>query len=292
VGCLWVRNRAFGPNAGNEARKCKERDMIRTKKEGSRRRRAAVVGGIAASAVMAFGAASASAATVNFDASFDDAALFLPITGKTDILNPPPPATMHATNLDNTTPANEPFTVLAADFHFPSFSGTASGIPVTVDFFSVGTGIHGHLNADTGALTTDIADSYEVDVTALGNTCHYNPVHFAFSTDAATDFNGHTFHVTATPDVVIDTGILQTSWTAATFPPGMGTGSCTTIDGLVHSNGALALGNGFDLTPEVPIPPDTGAPVPAPKKKCKKAKKKHSASSSKKSKGCKKKKKK
>ena len=56
--------------------------MRRSRKVGSRRRRVAVAGAVAAAATMAFGATSASADSLT--SPFDDAALTLPIAGRSD----------------------------------------------------------------------------------------------------------------------------------------------------------------------------------------------------------------
>ena len=259
--------------------------MIRTKKAGSRRRRVAVAGALAAGAVMAFGASSANAATQTFSATFDDAALNLPVLGTSDILNPPPPATMTGT-VDDT---NGNFTVPAVGFVFPPFSGTANGLQVNVAFSAIDP-IVGNIDKTTGVWTTT-ASNYQAVVTvpALSANCTYTLTGKVFSTGAGSPFNGDPFTVDTTTDWVPTAGILQTGW--ASIPPG--TGSCGTTDGIVGSGpGGLEMGNGFDLTPDVATPPDTGGggttPPPAKKKKCKKAKK-GSASASKKSK-CKKKK--
>ena len=109
-----------------------------------------------------------------------------------------------------------------------------------------------------------------------GTTCVYNPISLALTTSGGSPIAGHTFTVTNGTNVSIATGILQTTWTNSTFPNGTG-GDCTLIDSIVHGgNGQLALGNGFDLTPEIAPPPSGGGTVTsAPKKKkCKKGQKK------------------
>ena len=242
---------------------------------GPRRGRAVVVvGAIAASAVMAFGVGTANAATATFSASFDDAALSLPVLGSSDILEPPQNATMTGTIPDDSVnPAS--FTVQAVGFHFPDFSGTANGIPLTVKFEATAP-ITGTVSPTTGAVST-AASAYKATVSALGSNCVYN-VTQGFSSGAGSPFSGDAFTVdtTTTPGTwALSQGILQTGWSS--LPASGGGGACDTIDTIVTSGpGGLELGNGFDLTP---APPPSGTPVtPAPKKKCKKKKKKKSAS--------------
>src|SRR5262245_14799349 len=96
---LRQRGSLIGPSAsGHDARRAQAREhrrsgfMTGSKRRTARRRgRAALLGAIASSAVMAVAASSANAATAVFSASFDDAALNLPVLGTSDILNPPPP---------------------------------------------------------------------------------------------------------------------------------------------------------------------------------------------------------
>ena len=95
------------------------------RKAGLRRGRLAVVGALAATAVMAFGVASAQAAPQPFKATFDDAALNVGVTF--DILDPPATATIErprgpAPGTTSTNAVNVP----ANDFVFPSFTGTRS----------------------------------------------------------------------------------------------------------------------------------------------------------------------
>jgi Ca2+-binding RTX toxin-like protein len=227
---------------------------------GLRRGRAALLGAIVASAVMAFGVSSAQAATLNFSATFDDAALGLPVLGNSDILDPPNTATMTGT-VDDTTGA---LSVPSGNFVFPSFSGTASGIPVTVSFAAT-QNITGTVDQATGAIHTN-ASTYQSNVGALGATCTYNLTQ-AFSTDPGSPFNGDPFTLdkTTVPGTEsISNGVLQTSWPA--LPASGGPGACATIDSIVTSGpGGLALGNGFDLTPAAPptTPPPTTPSPPA-----------------------------
>jgi hypothetical protein len=271
--------------------------MIRGKRGSTRKRPIALAGALVAVIAMTLGAATAQAASQTFNATFDDAALKLPNLSSADILEPPNTATMSGT-IEDTTGA---FTVVPASFNFPSFTGTASGIPVQVDFKALNN-ITGTLTLATGAMTTN-ASNYEADVTlspssANPTKCSYAPVSLVFSTGPGTPYNGHTFTVHQAPAVTIDTGILAANWVPGTFPngtpssPNPPTGDCTLIDSLVTQDGGVEMGNGFDLTPPaVTTPPPGGGAVVPPatpkKKKCKKAKK-HSASASKKK--CKKKK--
>ena len=266
--------------------------MIRSKKEGSRRRRVAVAGAIAAAATMAFGVGSANAAPQDLSVPFDDAALTLPVTGTSDVLEPPNSASISGTGvIDDATG-----TITAANMTFPSFTGTASGVPVRVDYDN-DTPLDGTLNLGTGALSL-AADTYTAVVQLsppTGTTCTYPGVNLTFTTTTGTPIAGVPFTVANGTAVSTTHGILSAVWDNNDFPaatPSGGDGNCSLVDSIVHGgNGQLALGNGFDLTPAVAPPADTGGGTvaPAPKKKCKKAKKK-SASSSKKKKGCKKKK--
>jgi hypothetical protein len=236
---------------------------------GLRRGRVGVVGTLAATAVMAFGASSAHAASQVFNATFDDAALN--VSGLTfDVLDPPNVATMTGTVDDSSGVVNVP----ANQFVFPQFSGEAlPGIPVTVNFSAVDP-IAGTLNLANGTMTSSLS-TYHANVQALGGNCNYD-VDLTFSTAAGSPFNGHPFTVNGTGPISITNGVLQTSWPANHFPPAGG--SCATIDGLVNGGpGGLAVGNGFDLTPAPPpstTPPATTINRAALLKKCKKKAKK------------------
>ena len=284
--------------------------MTRSKKVGSRRRRFALAGALVACAMMGIGAGSASAVPVNLNQSFDDAALTLPIVGKSDIMDAPKTATIGGTNvIDDTTG-----TIAGAGLTFPSFTGTASGVPVGVSFANIGA-MNGSLVSGVETLTSS---RYEADVqlnpppaASPGDICKYGdnagqPLNLTFSTTGGSPIAGVAFTEAAGPPVSTTHGIVQATWDSNDFPNGHpfladGTtpdpspaGKCDLIDSIVHGgNGQLALGNGFDLVPDVAPPPDTGggtvAPPPAKKKKCKKKAKKGSAQSAKKSK-CKKKK--
>jgi hypothetical protein len=242
------------------------------RRAGRRRGRFALLGAVAAIAALAYGASSAQAATVGFSATYDDAALN--VSGLTfDILEPPNTATMTGT-IDNGTGA---FTVPAAGFVFPQFSGEAlPGVPVTVNFSAVDP-IAGTLNLGTGALTTTLS-TYHANVQALGGNCDYD-IDLAYSTAAGSPFNGDPFTVAGTDPITISSGIIQTGWPADYFTPDPDA-SCATINGLVAGAGGMAIANGFDLTPAAPpttTPPATTPPVTsnaAALKKClKKAKK-------------------
>jgi Ca2+-binding RTX toxin-like protein len=235
-----------------------EQDVIRSTKERSRRRRVALAGALAASATMAFGVASANAATQVFSARFDDATLNLPILGNSDVLDPPAAATMNGTVDDITGALNVP----ALSFVFPPSSGTANGLPVTVNV-SATDPITGTVDQTTGAMST-ASSTYKVIVgvgAPLNATCTYN-VDLAFSTGSGTTFNGDPFTLdtSTTPGTeTISNGIIQTGWPASYF--GSGGSACGTIDAIVNSGpGGLEMGNGFDLTP---APPPSG-PVTAP----------------------------
>src|SRR4051812_16645284 len=149
-------------------------EMTRSKrKSGSRRARFGVVAGVAATAMMAFGVASAQAVGVDepFQATFDDAALNVGVTF--DILDPPHVATIgdaQGTSTWNTT--SHVINVPADDFVFPSFTGDAfPGVPVTVDF-SATDPIVGTLDPTTGAMSTT-ASTYHAKVHLLGAVCDY-----------------------------------------------------------------------------------------------------------------------
>jgi hypothetical protein len=261
---------------------------MRLKKEVSRGRRVAVAGALAATAMMAFGVASANAASKPLDVTFDDSALTLPITGTSDVLDPPNTAHLTGT-IDDATGA-----ITAGDLTFPSFTGTASGVPVKVDFDNNGA-LTGTLNPANGNLSVTAADYTSVVQLnpPSGTSCVYNPINVSFSSVGGSPIAGSAFTIDNTGGTqTASHGILGANWTSSTFPNGTG-GDCSLIDSIVHGgNGQLALGNGFDLTPAVAPPPDTGggtvAPPPAKKKKCKKAKKGSAQSAKKK---CKKKKK-
>jgi hypothetical protein len=266
--------------------------MTRSRKVGSRRRRAALAGAIAAVAATALGVGSASAATQNLNVPFDDAALTLPTIGTSDVLDSA--ASIAGTNVIEDSTGD----ITAATLTFPDFTGTASGVPVKVQFHS-----NAPLNGNLGLTgpTTGVMNfpnaAATIAYTAVvqlnppsGAVCTYSPVPLKFSTTGGSPIAGVPFTVASGPPISTTHGILQATWTAGTFPASGGPG-CTLIDGLTSGAGQLALGNGFDLTPPVPATPAGGGTVPPPlKKKCKKAKKKHSAQSAKK-KGCKKKKK-
>ena len=246
--------------------------MIRSKNAGSRKGRAALAVAIAAMAAMAFGATSANAATANLSASFDDAALNLPILNTSDILDPPASATITATVTDDT---QDPASFTAGAFVFPDFSGTANGVPVTVKFEATAP-ITGTVSPSTGSVTT-AATAYKATVSALGGDCVYNLTR-SFTTGAGSPFNGDPFTVdtTTTPGTwSLSQGILQTGWSS--LPASGGGGACNTVDQIVTSGpGGLELGNGFDLTPNAaPAPSGGGTVTSAPKKKkCKKGQKK------------------
>jgi hypothetical protein len=229
------------------------------------------VGALAASALLVFGAGSARAATVGFNATFDDAALS--VSGLTfDILDPPNVATMTGTVDDAD---GDPVNVPANQFVFPQFSGEAlPGIPVTVNFSAVDP-IVGTLNLATGSMTTTLS-TYHANVQALGGNCDYD-VDLTFNTGPGGPFNGDPFTVSGTDPKVITNGILQTNWPAHYFTPDPDS-SCATINGLVDGAGGLAMAHGFDLTP---TPPPSGAAATPPPvsnaaglKKCKKKAKK------------------
>jgi hypothetical protein len=266
---------------------------MRLKKEGSRGRRVAVAGALAATAMMAFGASSAFAVSKPLDITLDDAALTLPITGTSDVLDPPNTAHITGT-IDDATGA-----ITAGDLTFPSFTGTASGVPVRVDFDNNGP-LTGTLNPANGNLSITAANYTSVVQLnpPTGTTCTYDPINVSFSSVGGTPIAGAPFTINNAGATQTAThGIVSAVWDNNDFPsgdPNPPTGDCSLIDSIVHGgNGQLALGNGFDLTPAATPPPDSGggtvAPPPAKKKKCKKAKK-GSASAAKKSK-CKKKKK-
>ena len=257
--------------------------MTRSRRFGSRGRRAALGAAIAATATMAFGVGSASADSLTVP--FDDAALTLPIVGTSDILDPPATANISGTVAD---PAGA---ITAGDLTFPTFTGTASGVPVSVAFDNTAP-ITGNLNLTTGVMTTN-STAYRADVQLnppSGDHCIYN-VSLPFTTTGGNPIAGVAFTVANVGAAVSTThGILQSSWPAGTFTADPNP-NCGLINSITAGAGQLALGNGFDLTPATATPPagGGGTVAPAPKKKCKKAKK-HSASASKKSK-CKKKKK-
>ncbi len=269
--------------------------MTRSRKVGSRGRRVALAGAFAAVAAMSFGAASASAAPKSLTVPFDDAALTLPIVGTSDILDPPAAASITGT-VDDPTGA-----ITAGDLTFPGFTGTASGVPVHVDFDNTAP-ITGNLNLGSGLLTTT-ASTYKAVVQLSppsGTVCTYDPITLTFSTSGGSPIAGANFTVANGASVSTSHGVLTANWNNATFPPATPTpptGDCSLVDSIVHGgNGQLALGNGFDLTPATAAPPagGGGTVAPPPKKKCKKAKKKKKKSGAQtaKKKGCKKKKKK
>jgi Ca2+-binding RTX toxin-like protein len=232
--------------------------MIKSKKPGSRRGRAALAGAIVATAAIAFGATSANAATAVFSASFDDAALNLPVLGTSDVLNPPPPATMTGTVADDSQdPAN--FTVPQTGFVFPSFSGDANGVTLTVSFEATAP-ITGTVSPTTGSVTTG-ASAYKATVSALGTSCVYNLTR-SLTTGPGSPFNGDPFTVdkTTTPGTwSLNQGILQAGWPS--LPASGAGGACDTIDSIITSGpGGLEMGNGFDLTPGTSGP---GTPPPA-----------------------------
>jgi len=234
---------------------------------GLRRGRTGVFAAIAAGAVMAFGASSAHAATVGFQATFDDGALS--VSGLTfDILDPPQVATMDGTVDDGTGAFDVPAS--PTGFNFPPFSGEAApGVPVTVAFTATDP-ITGTLDLATGAITTDLS-GYHANVQALGGDCNYD-VDLIFSTGPGSPFNGDPFTVSGTDPKVISNGILQTNWPAHYFTSDPNA-NCNLINGLVDGPGGLAMSQGFDLTP--PPPPSGGGTTPPPaaapkKKKCKK----------------------
>ena len=188
--------------------------------------------------------------------------------------------------------------ISAGDLTFPGFTGTASGVPVHVDFDNDGA-LAGTFDLATGAMALNAAPyTAVVQLTPpTGVVCTYPGVMMTFTTTGGTPIAGEPFTVANRAAAVSTThGVLAANWNNAAFPNATPTppgGDCSLVNSIVHGgNGQLALGNGFDLTPAAaPLPATGGATVaPAAKKKCKKAKKK-SASSAKK-KGCKKKKKK
>jgi hypothetical protein len=267
--------------------------MIRSKKEGSRRHRVAAAGLIAAAATMAFGAASASAVSKDLSVPFDDAALTLPVTGTSDVLEPPNTASIGGTGVIDGTTGN----ITGAGMTFPDFTGTASGVPVKVSFDN-NSPFNGTLDLVTGAMNFPSANYTAVVQLSppTGVICTYNPVPLVFTTTGGSPIAGVPFTVANGTAVSTTHGILTANWTSSTFPAAVASnppgGDCGLVNSIVHGgNGQLALGNGFDLTPPAP-PADTGGGgtvAPPVKKKCKKAKK-GSAQSAKK-KGCKKKKK-
>ena len=221
-----------------------------------------------------------------------DAALNLPAPlGTTDILDPPNVATMTGTIDTVTGDLNVP----AANFDFPTFTGSAGGFPVAVSFAAVDdiTGA-----ADTsGNVLTDASTFHTTVVIAPGpsplDTCGYDSDE-SFSTGTGSPFNGDPFTVNLGNPITITNGIVQTGWGATHFTQTSGGSICSgTLTPAINGGaGGLEMGNGIDLTPSsggTTTPPP--ATTPKKKKKCKKAKKKKSADSAKKKK-CKKKKKK
>jgi len=236
---------------------------------GLRRGRFAVLSAITATAAMAFGASSAQAVTTPFNATFDDGALN--VGGLAfDILDPPNTATLSSSDWDKG--GTNTFTV--SNFTFPPFSGEAlPGVPVSVTFDDAGP-ISGTLNS-TGAMTA--SGNFSAVVSVFGATCTYtNPM--TFTTNPASPFNGDPFTVVPGPPDSLTNGVLETHW--ASLPPANpADGDCSLINGLVAGPGGIAMGNGFDLTPEPPTTTPTTTTPPtttntAGLKKClKKAKK-------------------
>jgi hypothetical protein len=238
------------------------------RRAGLRRGRRALVGAVAASAVMAFGASSAQAAS--FQATFDDAALKTTLPSAFDLLDSPT-ATLSSNSWDKG--VTDDFT--GGTLSVPDFSGEAlPGVPVSVSF-SATSPITGHLDPATGAMTT--SGTYSAVVSVFGATCTYTNA-MSFSTLTGSPFNGDPFTVTTGAPDTLTNGVLQTGWSS--LPPASpAVGDCTLVNALVNGPGGIAMGNGFDLTPDVPeSTPATSTPVPvtntAGLKKClKKAKK-------------------
>src|SRR5262245_57489280 len=144
--------------------------MTQKRRRAGRKARLAVAG-LAVTGMVAFGGASAQAASKPFQATFDDAGLN--VGAAFDILSPPNTSTWGiAQGTSTIEDGTGNFTVPANDFVFPDFSGEAvPGVSVTVKFQAMAP-ITGNLNLGTGVMTTT-PSSYKAVVTIGGTDCDY-----------------------------------------------------------------------------------------------------------------------
>ena len=297
-------------------------------KNSKRARKAGIAVGIAALATMAFGAGSAQA--VPFANTFDNGFLKTTFPGNGfDVIEPTtpaggaePPASI-AGDLDlgtgvltippGCTAPSSPGVHNGVGFCFPDFSGTVSGIPISVSLTTtevMTATVEGGVIAPTGGATTSTTDFTAV-LDVAGDICTISPIELTFSTaDTAypVPYDGDLFDVpfhTGMDYPPLQNGAIQASWTslpAATPAPG---DDCSLVNGLTGGQGGLWIAEGL-TTPAVNQPPAApdipvgGGIVPKTddnnkqktKKKCKKKKGKKGASSAAKGKNCGKKKKK
>jgi hypothetical protein len=250
-----------------------------------RRARAACLGAVVACAVSAGTSGTAQAQTTT--ATLDHGVMDLGAFPGVEIVTPTDPVLITITPDTGTA-----FHVLPADFQFPHFTGTQSGITVELDVVLADT-LTGTYDPATGAMTTDPAN-FDVTIdldTPLGtstcvmNEANGNPVPMSYSTEATSPYPGVPFEPLSDPPV---NGAIATSW--ADLPASMFTSGsanlCTILDQQKAGPGGVWLSNGIapPSTPSPPPPPPSvgvlvqGAPTgnPVQLKKCiKKAKKKH-----------------
>jgi hypothetical protein len=234
-------------------------------KKRNRGKRFGMAAAAAALTTMVFGVSSSNAADAEF--TFDDAALNVGVAF--DILEPPATATMTGTIADGA--GAQPINVPAANFVFPPFAGSGTGIPVEVEFSALDP-LAGTADIATGEITFDPSTFHaQVKVQGTAAVCNYD-FELALTTadEAGNPYGGDPFTMGGDPVTAID-GALQDGWAAGHLPADTG-GTCPAVlDNLATGAGGIALGNGVDLTP---LPPPVNPPAdPTTKKKCKKGQK-------------------
>jgi hypothetical protein len=254
---------------------------------GGRRLKVAFASAIAACAVGAVGVSSASAATITLDHGF------LKISGLEDpqeiVDSVTGPVQLNNVTYSGVTTGT--FTTSVANVDFPTFEGTASGVPLIVDVNPLEP-LNGNLPAG-GQLAFTESD-FEA-VIALGapvnSTCRIAPIPLTLVTADNTVFRGDVFDPD-TNDSPLN-GAITDDWASLPPPTIVAGTTCALIQGLTSGPGGLWLSNGIS-TPTLVTQPTTPTTPTTPakkKKKCKKKKKKKKKSASSAAK-CKKKKKK
>jgi hypothetical protein len=255
--------------------------MSRTPKKRGARVRVALASATAAFAACAFWASAASADTITLDHGF------LKISGleaPQEIIDTTTgPVVLSGVTYDG----GGNFSVTTGNFAFPTFSGTVSGVPLTVDVNPLAT-MNGNYNSASGVLTTS-ATNFEAIITLgppVNATCQITPIPLSMSTANNAVFLGDVFTAGPPPLTGPVNGAISDDW--ATLPPDPDA-ECGLINGLTAGPGGLWLSNGI-ATPSFPAPAVPTPPATTPKK-CKKKKKKGKKGASAAAK-CKKKKKK
>ena len=244
--------------------------MSRNRNRGGRRLKVAFASAIAACAVGAVGVSSASAATITLNHGF------LKISGLEDpqeIVD----STTGPVELNNVTYSGVTtgtFAVPTTDVDFPTFSGTASGVPLIVDVNPLET-LNGNLPAGGQLAFTESDFEAVIELGApINSTCRIAPIPLSLVTGDNSVFRGDVF-AAGTFDPPLN-GAITDDWASLPPPTLVAGSSCALIQGLTSGPGGLWLSNGIATptlvtAPTTPVTPTTPAKK---KKKCKKKKKK------------------